>query len=120
MFLTQKRRIALISVSGDPAAEIGQEEAGGQNVYVRQIGETLASQGWQVDMFTRRNAPEQPMIVQHQPNCRTIRLQAGPAEFIGRDVLFDYLPRFVEAFQAFQQQQKISYSLLHTHYWLSP
>jgi len=119
MFLTQKRHIALISVSGDPAAEIGQEEAGGQNVYVRQIGEMLASQGWQVDMFTRRNAPEQPMIVQHQPNCRTIRLQAGPAEFIGRDVLFDYLPRFVEAFQAFQQQQKISYSLLHTHYWLS-
>lgn len=119
MFLTQKRRVALISVSGDPAAEIGQEEAGGQNVYVRQIGEMLAKQGWQVDMFTRRNDPNQPMIVEHQPNCRTIRLQAGPAEFIGRDVLFEHLPKFVEAFQAFQQQQQISYSLLHTNYWLS-
>jgi len=119
MFLTQKRCVALISVSGDPAAEIGQEEAGGQNVYVRQIGEMLAKQGWQVDMFTRRNDPNQPMIVQHQPNCRTIRLQAGPTEFIGRDVLFEYMPEFVEAFMAFQQQQRISYSLLHTHYWLS-
>lgn len=64
MFLTQKHRVALISVDGDPAAEIGQEEAGGQNVYVRQVGYALAQQGWQVDMFTRRSSPEQAAIVQ--------------------------------------------------------
>jgi hypothetical protein len=51
----QKHRIALISVDGDPAAEIGQEEAGGQNVYVLQVGLALAEMGWQVDMFTRRS-----------------------------------------------------------------
>jgi D-inositol-3-phosphate glycosyltransferase len=49
MFLTQ-HRIALISVDGDPSADIGQEEAGGQNVYVRQVGLALAERGWQVDM----------------------------------------------------------------------
>ncbi|GAB4474197.1 MAG: glycosyltransferase family 1 protein [Elainellaceae cyanobacterium] len=119
MFLTRGHRIALISVDGDPAAEIGQEEAGGQNVYVRQVGETLAVQGWQVDMFTRRSDPEQPMIVEHQPYCRTIRLAAGPAEFMSRDGLFDYLPEFVEQFLAFQTQEGIEYSLVHTHYWLS-
>ncbi|QKD84564.1 glycosyltransferase family 1 protein [Thermoleptolyngbya sichuanensis A183] len=119
MFLKQKHRVALISVDGDPAAEIGQEEAGGQNVYVRQVGETLAAQGWQVDMFTRRSDPEQPMIVEHQPHCRTIRLVAGPAEFMSRDVLFDYLPEFVEQFLAFQTQEGVEYSLVHTHYWLS-
>ncbi|MFB8792005.1 MAG: glycosyltransferase family 1 protein, partial [Potamolinea sp.] len=51
MSVNQKNRVALISVSGDPAAEIGQEEAGGQNVYVRQVGLALAKQGWAVDMF---------------------------------------------------------------------
>ena len=63
MLVTQKYRVALISVDGDPAAEIGQEEAGGQNVYVRQVGEALAELGWQVDMFTRRSHPDQADIV---------------------------------------------------------
>jgi glycosyltransferase involved in cell wall biosynthesis len=119
MFLTQTHRIALISVDGDPAAEIGQEEAGGQNVYVRQIGETLAQQGWLVDMFTRYSDPTQPTIVQHGPQCRTIRLKAGPVAFVGRDDLFEHLPEFVKEFQTFQQQEGIEYPLVHTHYWLS-
>ncbi|MBD2414692.1 glycoside hydrolase [Nostoc calcicola FACHB-389] len=119
MFQNKKHRIALISVDGDPAVEIGQEEAGGQNVYVRQVGYALAKLGWQVDMLTRRSSPEQAAIVQHSPNCRTIRLKAGPAEFIGRDNLFDHLPEFIREFQRFQQQQGFRYSLIHTNYWLS-
>jgi len=119
MFQNRKHRIALISVDGDPAAEIGQEEAGGQNVYVRQIGYALAEQGWQVDMFTRRSSLRQPTIVPHHPNCRTIRLNAGPAKFIGRDDLFDYLPEFVRELENFQKQQGYYYPLIHTNYWLS-
>lgn len=119
MLLTQEKRVALISVCGDPAAEIGQEEAGGENVYVRQVGQTLAQQGWQVDMFTRRNGPDQAAIIQHLPNCRTVRLQAGPAAFVGRDHLFEHLPEFVEQFQLFQQREGVQYSLIHTHYWLA-
>jgi D-inositol-3-phosphate glycosyltransferase len=120
MYPTEKQhRIALISVTGDPAAEIGQEEAGGQNVYVRKVGAALAQQGWQVDMFTRRNCPEQAEIVQHEIGCRTIRLKAGATKFIGRDNLFEYLPEFVAQFQAFQQSQGIYYPLIHTNYWLS-
>ncbi|BAZ30316.1 group 1 glycosyl transferase [Cylindrospermum sp. NIES-4074] len=119
LFQSTKNRIALISVDGDPAADIGQEEAGGQNVYVRQVGYALAEQGWQVDMFTRRSSSEQATIVQHSHNCRTIRLQAGPVEFMGRDHLFDYLPEFVAQFLRFQKQQGFSYSLVHTNYWLS-
>jgi glycosyltransferase involved in cell wall biosynthesis len=119
MLVTQKNRIALISVDGDPAVEIGKEEAGGQNVYVRQVGLTLAQQGWQVDMFTRRSSLSQPEVVQHEPNCRTIRLKAGPIEFMGRDDLFDHLPEFVQEFRAFQQREGWQYSLVHTNYWLS-
>lgn len=119
MFQNNKHRIALISVDGDPAVEIGKEEAGGQNVYVRQVGYALAQQGWEVDMFTRRSSPEQAAIVQHSHNCRTIRLKAGPSEFIGRDHLFDYLGEFVTEFQQFQQHQGFKYPIIHTNYWLS-
>jgi D-inositol-3-phosphate glycosyltransferase len=115
----QHNRIALISVDGDPAAEIGQEEAGGQNVYVRQVGEMLAQQGWQVDMLTRRSHPEQDAVIPHSPNCRTIRLACGPAQFVSRDELFQYLPRFVHQIQQFQQDEDLQYDLIHTHYWLS-
>jgi D-inositol-3-phosphate glycosyltransferase len=119
MFVNENNRVALISVSGDPAAEIGQEEAGGQNVYVRQVGLALAKSGWVVDMFARRISPEQATVVQHAPNCRTIRLSAGPQKFIGRDHVFDYLPEFVDQFQAFQQEEGFEYPLVHTNYWLS-
>jgi D-inositol-3-phosphate glycosyltransferase len=119
MISLTKKRIALISVHGDPAVEIGKEEAGGQNVYVRQVGESLAKQGWQVDMFTRSSDREQASIVQHSPNCRTIRLVAGPQEFIPRDELYGYLPIFVREFQKFQLESGFQYPLVHTNYWLS-
>lgn len=114
-----KGKIALISVHGDPAIDIGKEEAGGQNVYVRKVGEALSRLGWQVDMFTRRSDADQETIVEHTPNCRTIRLTAGPAEFIERQKIYDYVPEFVDAFLNFQHETKTIYPLIHTNYWLS-
>ena len=113
------KHIALISVHGDPAVDIGKEEAGGQNVYVREVGEALAKQGWQVDMFTRKSNTTQPAIVEHSPRCRTIRLVAGPEAFVPRDEIFNYLPDFVKQLQRFEADQRIRYSLVHTNYWLS-
>jgi glycosyltransferase involved in cell wall biosynthesis len=63
--------------------------------------------------------PSDPAIVQHSPHCRTIRLVAGPEEFVPRDQLFDYLPEFVKAFQKFQSKEGTNYPLIHTNYWMS-
>jgi glycosyltransferase involved in cell wall biosynthesis len=119
MMVNPKGQIAFISVHGDPSVEIGKEEAGGQNIYVRQVGEALAQQGWQIDMFTRQTEPEQDRIIEHVPGCRTIHLAAGPASFVHRSELFEYLPEFVESFLQFQHQTETIYPLVHTHYWLS-
>ncbi|MGF1539020.1 MAG: glycosyltransferase family 4 protein [Pleurocapsa sp.] len=119
MLSKNRGKVALISVHGDPAIDIGKEEAGGQNVYVREVGEALACQGWQVDMFTRRSNAEQEKIVEHSSNCRTIRLTAGPQEFVARQEIFDYLPEFLDAFFKFQHEQRTIYPLIHTNYWLS-
>ena len=115
--LPSRQAIALISEHGDPAADIGREEAGGQNVYVRQVGEALAKLGWKVDMFTRKSNADDPTIVQHSPYCRTVRLVAGPQEFVPRDQLFEYMPEFLEAFLTCQG--KHHYPLIHTNYWMS-
>jgi len=114
-----RQAIALISDHADPAAAIGAEEAGGQNVYVRHVGENLATLGWQVDMFTRKVHPEDDDIVQHSPHCRTIRLKAGAETYIPRDRLFEHMPEFVKSFQSFQSSQGLHYPLIHTNYWLS-
>lgn len=117
--IPNRQAIALISEHGDPAAEIGKDAAGGQNVYVRQVGEALAKLGWQVDMFTRKSNPTDETIVHHAPHCRTIRLTAGPESYIPRDRLFEYMPEFVAAFQKFQQKEGTNYPLVHTNYWMS-
>ena len=114
-----EERIVLISVHGDPAIEIGKEEAGGQNVYVRHVGEALAKIGWKVDMFTRKVNVKQDDIVEHSENCRTIRLKAGPIDFVPRDDIFEHLPEFVENLLKFQQENDLKYPLVHTNYWLS-
>lgn len=119
MVESKSQHIALISVHGDPAIEVGKEEAGGQNVYVRNVGEALGKLGWQVDMFTRKANRKDPKIVQHTQNCRTIRLSAGSEEFIPRDYIFEYLPDFVSQFLAFQKETGIEYPLVHTNYWMS-
>lgn len=114
-----RQPIALVLAHGDPATELGSQEARSQNVYVRQVGEALAKLGWQVDMFTRKTNPDDEPIVQHSPYCRTIRLVVGSQTLIPRDDLFEYLPTFVEAFLKFQSKEGTNYPLVHTNYWLS-
>jgi glycosyltransferase involved in cell wall biosynthesis len=115
----RKQRIAIISDHGDPSTETGVEEADGQSVYVRQLGEMLPTFGWWVDIFTRKSNKEDPSIVQNSPYCRTIRLVAGLEKFVPRDKIFDYMPEFVSAFEAFCKQENIYYPIVHTNYWLS-
>lgn len=114
-----RQAIALISDHGDPAREIGKDEVDGQTVYVRRVGEALAKLGWQVDIFTRKVNPEDPAIVELAPHCRTIRLVAGPQEFLTRDQVFSHMPEFVAAFQKFQSKEGTNYPLVHTNHWMS-
>lgn len=86
---------------------------------MRNIGEELARNGWMVDMFTRKVSPHQETIVQHSPNCRTIRLEAGPISFIPRDTLFEHALDFVHNFLNFECQNKILYPIIHSNYWIS-
>ncbi|MGI0488760.1 glycosyltransferase [Pantanalinema rosaneae CENA516] len=114
-----KPAYALISVHCDPATALDQEGVGGQSLYVRLLGLALAKRGCQVDIFTRRQHPEQATIVELAPGCRIIRLKAGSAYPVPSSELFGYLPEFVEAWLAFVQQSGRTYELIHTNYWLS-
>ncbi|SVD20051.1 uncharacterized protein METZ01_LOCUS372905, partial [marine metagenome] len=48
-------KVALISVHGDPALQAGGKDAGGMNIYIREVAQRLKSEGIEVDIFTREH-----------------------------------------------------------------
>ena len=112
-------RIAMISVHTSPLAQPGSGEAGGMNVYIRELSRNLAHRGVEVDIFTRRADPEQPPVVEADYGVRVFALEAGPLAPIPKDQIFCHLPEFVTEL-AFQiSRNGHPYELIHAHYWLS-
>ena len=85
-------RVAIISEHASPMAIAGGTDSGGQNVYVAHIARQLARQGWQVDVFTRRDSSSQPIVVEWAPGVRVINVPAGPPIEIAKEVLLQRTP----------------------------
>ncbi len=113
------RRAAQISVHTSPLATLGGKDAGGMNVYIRELSCHLAKQGLPVDIFTRRTDPETPEIREICPGVNVIAITAGPAEPIGKNDLFPLLPDFAEQMALYSVLEGVRYDVVHAHYWLS-
>jgi D-inositol-3-phosphate glycosyltransferase len=111
--------IAFISEHDDPLAEPGGIGKGGQNVYVREVAHRLGSQGWQVDVFTRRESLAAPTIEPFGPAARVIRVNAGPATFVPKEDLPRYMPEFTRNLLDICAARPEPYQLVHGHYYLS-
>jgi len=109
----------MLAVHSSPLAVIGSREAGGMNVYVRELARELGRQGVAVDIFTRSQRRGEPMIVEIGTNARVITLRTGPAAPYDKNWVLDYLPEFVSRIRCFADGQDLHYDLLHSHYWLS-
>ncbi len=110
--------IALVSVHGDPLIPLGAEEAGGQNVYVREVARALSRRGHAVDVFTRGREVSAPELLALD-RARVLRFPCGPSGFLSRNVLFPHLNEFVERADHFAQSQRLCYDVIHSNYWLS-
>src|SRR5947209_18312492 len=111
-------RIAMVSAHTSPLAPLGGRETGGMNVYVLELSRELARLGYEVDIFTRRDG-ELPSIEEVEPNLRLVRLDAGPAEPIGKEEIIQFLPDFAQSMRRFAARQGEPYALIHSHYWQS-
>jgi D-inositol-3-phosphate glycosyltransferase len=112
-------QVAVISVHGSPLSRFGDREAGGMQVYVRELSREMAQLGMTVDVFTRRTDPDEPDVLVFGNNARLIQLQAGPVGPVDKHEAFDYLPEFVCHVRQFARDEGIRYQYLHSHYWLS-
>lgn len=89
------------------------------NVYVRELSRELGRQGVAVDVYTRSQDATVPHLVEPWPQVRIIHVPAGPEAPLDRWLLFPYLPTFVQEVRARTASEKLSYDVLHSHYWLS-
>jgi D-inositol-3-phosphate glycosyltransferase len=112
--------IAMLSVHTSPLDMPGcTKDAGGMNVYIQQLARELGQSSINVDIFTRRTKPSTPHIVHLSPRVRLIHIDAGPAETIHKDELYNYLPAFAQHIDDFRLSEGKRYDVLHSHYWLS-
>ncbi len=113
------RRAASVCVHTSPVASIGQRDAGGMNVYVRELASELAHQGLPVDIFTRRTDPETPETLEIFPRVNLVSITAGPPEHLSKNDLFPLLPEFAAQAALYSLREGVRYDIIHTHYWLS-
>lgn len=112
-------RIVFLSEHASPLALLGGADAGGQNVYVDEVSRNLARLGHTVDVFTRRDDPDQPEMVEWASGVRVVHLTAGPARFLPKDELWPFMPAFRDALLAFVAREGVRYDVIHGNFWMS-
>jgi D-inositol-3-phosphate glycosyltransferase len=109
----------MLSVHSSPLARLGGKEAGGMNVYVRELARELGSRGVPVDIFTRIQGRELPPVEHLACGVRVVNLHTGPAAPYDKNWVLTYLPEFVARVRCFADGEDLSYDVIHSHYWLS-
>lgn len=109
----------MLSVHTSPIAELGAQEAGGLNVYVRdlsqELGRRLLERRGGVDIYTRSQEPTLPRIQHLADNVRVIQIKAGPEAPYNKNKIYDHLDEFTAGVLAYQGD----YDIVFGHYWLS-
>ena len=113
------KRIAMISEHASPLAILGGVDSGGQNVYVGQLARHLATLGWEVDVFTRRDSQVLPEVAEWVSGVRIVHVPAGPPEFVRKEDLLPHMGEFSANVLRFCRRQRRRYQLCHANFWMS-
>jgi len=112
------RKIALVSDHASPLAAAGGVDSGGQNIYVAQVARNLAALGYAVDVFTRRDAPDQPEVQDWGRRVRVIHVPAGPARYVRKEDLLPLMEDFSAYVCSFCRREG-GYDLVHANFFMS-
>ncbi|MBV8030257.1 MAG: glycosyltransferase family 1 protein [Betaproteobacteria bacterium] len=116
------KRVALISEHASPLAAAGGIDSGGQNIYVAHVARQLAHLGYLVDVFTRRDAPDLPEVVEWMPGVRVIHVPAGPPAYVRKEQLLEFMPQFSDSVECFARDVAKSpggYVVAHANFFMS-
>jgi D-inositol-3-phosphate glycosyltransferase len=112
-------RVAMLSVHTSPLAGLGGKEAGGMNVYVRELSRELGRRGVFVDIFTRSQSPDSPLITLVERNVTLVTLPAGPESPYDKNLILNYADEFVDGVLNYAKINSYTYDIVHSHYFVS-
>jgi D-inositol-3-phosphate glycosyltransferase len=113
-------RVAMISLHTSPLDQPGTGDAGGMNVYVLELARRLATQGVEVDIFTRATSSRLDPIVEAEDGVVVRHVHAGPFEGLTKAELPGQLCVFArEVLRTEAAHPAGYYDAVHSHYWLS-
>ncbi len=110
---------ALLAIHTSPLARLGGKEAGGMNVYVRELAAQFGARGIPLDIFTRYQDATQPPVIALHPGVRLCHIAAGPRAPYDKNRILDHLPAIVQQINDQQRNNPQPYTIIHSHYWVS-
>lgn len=114
------RRVALLSLHTSPLEQPGSGDAGGMNVYVRELAFALAATGVNVEIFTRSTSAGQAAVEHPVPGVCVHNVLAGPPKRLPKEHLPELLHSMVAEIEQIRRRQPHGrYDVIHSHYWVS-
>ncbi|HTN78834.1 MAG TPA: glycosyltransferase [Acidimicrobiales bacterium] len=111
------RRLAVLSLHTSPLAQPGVADAGGMNVYVRELVSALAQAGVDCCVYVRSWRDGLPAEVAVEPGFRVRHIEVGPV-----DLPKEALPETVDEFADAVRDDLLrgdGADVIHANYWLS-
>ncbi len=107
----------MLSFHTSPLLQPGQGDAGGMNVYVRELVSALAQGGVDCVTYTRRASADAPDEVVVEPGHTVVHVDAGPLK-LDKEELGSYVGAFADGVSAHLTSSGGA-DVLHANYWLS-
>jgi D-inositol-3-phosphate glycosyltransferase len=111
------RRLAVLSLHSSPLLQPGSGDAGGMNVYVRELVASLAQAGVESTVYVRRWRDDLPPVVTVEPGFRVVHVPAGASELAKEELLStvdEFTDRVIDDLRT-----NGDVDALHANYWLS-
>lgn len=109
----------MFSIHGDPLAQLGSQQNGGQNAFVYFLSKFLDNKGYWVDIYTHWDSLRKKEVVYIDEKSRVIRLKGGPVASINKYDIPSIFPELYKNFLAFIEKDGAipPYDIFHGHYW---
>ena len=109
-------RLAMLSLHTSPLVQPGGGDAGGMNVYVRELVAALAHGGADTTVYVRRWRDDLPKRLAVEPGFEVVHIDAGDPN-LSKEHLPGIVDEFAEGVRAHLAIDPAD--VLHANYWLS-